>query len=178
MAGAIIPTFPLTISAMQNMPPVTNGRKKFKNVRIAGLLRKDCCVFFAFRIEKNTIVPKANVNTEAAIRINLGAIAIHEGVKYSPGICFTDDITFKPANAPANAYKPINMTEVPLNDKYRDDFSIIALISFIVSIASLFFIIKSTLNYKVNKKKLKLMCNTPTLTYFKYQVSLLIPHFY
>jgi hypothetical protein len=58
------------------------------------------------------------------------------------------------------------MAEVPLKEINLDDFSIIALISFTVSIASIFFIIKSTLNYKVKDKKLKPAQNRPTLTYF------------
>ncbi len=103
MEGAIIPTFPLKSKAMQKIPPAVSGKKKLRKVRIAGLLKKDCCVLFAFLAKKKTRVPKANVNTNIAISINGGAMATHEGAEYSPGIYFTADITRKAANAPNNA---------------------------------------------------------------------------
>lgn len=77
------------------------------------------------------------------------------GAEYSSDTCLTDDIILLPINAPANAYNPIRIADVPLKEVNRDDFSIIALISLIVSSASLFFIFKSTLKCKVKYKKLK-----------------------
>lgn len=64
------------------------------------------------------------------------------GVEYSSGIGLTVNSIFRATNAPARANNPIRIAEVPLNDVNLDDFSIIDLISFTVSIASLFFILK------------------------------------